>query len=274
MWYTRDYDRVKYRQIFIDKPELETESASDLQSQGIRTTGSFEVRAFGRKYVPLAGNHWKATEDGVRRLLAADRVKPMRQVIRYRRLPTDFPVIAMGDVWADTGGGAGQDKIYVVQTGTRVITRCILMTTDPGDLVLDPTCGSGTTAYVAEQWGQRWITIDTSRVALALARARIMGARYPYYLLADSPEGQRKEGEAGRTPPKEAPTRGDIRQGFVYERVPHITLKSIANNAEIDLIWEKWQQTLEPLRSRLNAALGRGGASFETAAYRRPPQSL
>jgi adenine-specific DNA-methyltransferase len=133
----------------------------------------------------------------------------------------------------------------------------MLMTTDPGDLVLDPTCGSGTTAYVAEQWGRRWITIDTSRVALALARARIMGARYPYYLLADSPEGQRKEGEVARMPPKETPTRGDIRQGFVYERAPHITLKSIANNAEIDVIWEKWQKTLEPLRARLNAVLGR-----------------
>jgi hypothetical protein len=143
------------------------------------------------------------------------------------------------------------------------------MTTDAGDLVLDPTCGSGTTAHVAEQWGRRWITIDTSRVALALARARIMGARYPYYQLADSPEGQRKEGEVSHTPPKETPTRGDIRQGFVYERVPHITLKSIANNAEIDVIWEKWQETLEPLRARLNAALGRG-ASFETPAAQAP----
>src|SRR5207237_3542945 len=115
---------------------------------------------------------------------------------------------------------------------------------------------------VAEQWGRRWITIDTSRVALALARARIMGARYPYYLLADSPEGQRKEGEVSRTPPKETPTRGDIRQGFVYERVPHITLKSIANNAEIDVIWERWQETLEPLRAQLNAVLGRSSSSL------------
>ncbi len=131
---------------------------------------------------------------------------------------------------------------------TKVIERCLLMTTDPGDLVLDPTCGSGTTAYVAEQWGRRWITIDTSRVALALARARIMGARYPYYLLADSPEGQLKEAEVTRSAPSSQPTRGDIRQGFVYERVPHITLKSIANNAEIDVIWEQWQAKLEPLR--------------------------
>ena len=117
------------------------------------------------------------------------------------------------------------------------------MTTDPGDLVLDPTCGSGTTAYVAEQWGRRWITIDTSRVALALARARIMGARYPYYLLADSLEGQRKEAEITRKAPSEVPTNGDVRQGFVYEPVPHITLKSIANNAEIDVIWERWQES-------------------------------
>ena len=137
------------------------------------------------------------------------------------------------------------------------------MATDPGDLVLDPTCGSGTTAYVAEQWGRRWITIDTSRVALALARARIMGARYPYYLLADTREGQLKEGQITRTPPKDTPTRGDIRQGFVYERVPHVTLKSIANNAEIDLLWDEAQKTLEPLRAQLNAALGKAWPEWD-----------
>jgi len=129
------------------------------------------------------------------------------------------------------------------------------MTTDPGDLVLDPTCGSGTTAYVAEQWGRRWITIDTSRVALALARARIMGARYPFYLLADSRAGQIKEAELTGKRLSEQPTHDNIRHGFVYERVPHITLKSIANNAEIDVIWEKWQAKLEPLREKLNATL-------------------
>src|SRR6059036_2057478 len=137
------------------------------------------------------------------------------------------------------------------------------MTTDPGDLVLDPTCGSGTTAYVAEQWGRRWITIDTSRVALALARARIMGARYPYYLLADSRDGQLKEAEVTHTAPSSQPTHGNIRQGFVYERVPHITLKSIANNAEIDVIWEKWHATLEPLREKLNAALEKQWQEWE-----------
>ena len=153
--------------------------------------------------------------------------------------------------------------MYVVQTNVKVIERCILMATDPGDLVLDPTCGSGTTATVAEQWGRRWITIDTSRVALALARARIMGARYPFYLLADSREGQLKEAEVTRgstgspQAPSSQPVQGNIRHGFVYERVPHITLKSIANNAEIDVIWEQWQAKLEPLREQLNQALGR-----------------
>ena len=137
------------------------------------------------------------------------------------------------------------------------------MTTDPGDLVLDPTCGSGTTAYVAEQWGRRWIAIDTSRVALALARARVMGARYPYYLLADSAEGQRKEAELSRTAPSETPAYGDIRQGFVYERVPHITLRDIANNAEIDIIYEKHQKVLEPLRESLNEALGKTWREWE-----------
>ena len=153
--------------------------------------------------------------------------------------------------------------IYVVQTNNSVIERCILMTTDPGDLVLDPTCGSGTTAYVAEQWGRRWITIDTSRVALALARARIMGARYPYYLLADSKAGQQKEAEVTRIVPSSAPTYGNIRQGFVYERVPHITMKSIASNAEIDVVWTHYQETLEPLREQLNAALNKQWQEWE-----------
>jgi adenine-specific DNA-methyltransferase len=153
--------------------------------------------------------------------------------------------------------------VYVVQTNVRVVERCILMTTDPGDLVLDPTCGSGTTATVAEQWGRRWITMDTSRVGLALARARIMGARYPFYLLADSREGQIKEAEVTRTAPSSQPVRGNIRHGFVYERVPHITLKSIANNAEIDVIWDQWQGKLDPLRAKLNTALRKTWQEWE-----------
>ena len=143
--------------------------------------------------------------------------------------------------------------MYVVQTNPKVIERCVVMTPDPGDLVLDPTCGFGTTAYVAEQWGRRWITIDTSRVALALARTRLMSARYWYYLLADSPEGRRKEQEiTGKILP-DAPTHNDLRHGFVCERVPHIMLNHIANNAEIDVIYDKWQAKLEPLRAQLNA---------------------
>ena len=153
--------------------------------------------------------------------------------------------------------------MYVVQTNTDIVQRCVLMTTDPGDLVLDPTCGSGTSAFVAEQWGRRWITIDTSRVALALARSRVMGARYPYYLLADSTAGREKRAELTQTVPSDSPTGGDIRQGFVYERVPHITLKSIANNAEIDVIWERWQETLEPLRAALNGVLGEAWEEWE-----------
>ena len=167
-------------------------------------------------------------------------------------------------MWTDTTfSGFGETKTYVVQTLSEVIQRCVLMTTDPGDLVLDPTCGSGTTAYVAEQWGRRWITIDTSRVALALARARIMGARYPYYLLADSREGQLKEAEIEHKAPSESPRYGDIRQGFVYERVPHITLRDIANNAEIEVIWENFQETLEPLREGLNALLSTDWEEWE-----------
>ena len=201
---------------------------------------------------------WKSNSSGIERLKKAGRIIRIGNTPRYVRYFNDAPYFPMGSGWLDTGiSGFGMEKTYVVQTHPRVIERCILMTTDPGDLVLDPTCGSGTTAYVAEQWGRRWITVDTSRVALALARARIMGARYPWYLLADSPEGQRKEAEITQRAPSEAPTHGDIRQGFVYERVPHITLKSIANNAEIDVIWETWQETLEPRRARLNEALGK-----------------
>ncbi len=199
------------------------------------------------------GTHWKTTQIGLHRISKADRIEAGRTTIEYKRFVGDVPMIPLTDRWDSTQ--IGTERVYVVQTSVEVIKRCILMTTDPGDLVLDPTCGSGTTAYTGEQWGRRWITIDTSRVALALARARIMGARYPYYLLADSPEGQRKEAEITRKAPSDAPTRGDVRQGFVDERVPHITLKSIANNAEIDVIWERWQETLEPLRDDLNARL-------------------
>ena len=207
--------------------------------------------------------HWSFENPaGIDRLNKADRLfdaggDSLAGVVYHE----DRPAITVGNLWDDVKGE--EDPIYVVQTAWRVVQRCILMATDPGDLVLDPTCGSGTTAYVAEQWGRRWITVDTSRVALALARARVMGARYPFYLLADSREGQLKEAEVTRTAPSSQPVHGNIRQGFVYERVPHVTLKSIANNAEIDVIWDKWQAKLEPLRESLNAALKKTWQEWE-----------
>ena len=197
------------------------------------------------------------------RLLKANRLLKTKEFINYKIFFNDFAAVAIPNLWEDTMGTAEQNKVYVVQTTPKVVQRCVLMATDPGDLVLDPTCGSGTTAYVAEQWGRRWITIDTSRVALALARARIMGARYPFYLLADSREGQLKEAEVTRTAPSSQPVHGNIRHGFVYERVPHITLKSIANNAEIDVIWDKWREVLEQLREKLNAALKKQWQEWE-----------
>ena len=231
---------------------------ADLTSQGNPLLRfSYNGRTFSGTY--------KTTNEGLERIAKAERIYVARGSFRFIRYIDDFSVFPATAAWMDIGGVQSRTdpKIYVVQTATEAIKRCVLMTTDPGDLVLDPTCGSGTTAYVAEQWGRRWITIDTSRVALALARARIMGARYPYYLLADSSEGQLKEAEIERKAPSDSLRYGDIRQGFVYERVPHITLRAIANNAEVDVIWEDFQQSLEPLREGLNAALGTNWEEWE-----------
>jgi adenine-specific DNA-methyltransferase len=224
----------------------------------------FPVQISGQEIRPSLKVRWKTNESGMQRLLCADRVELTGNSLAYVRYLDDFGAATINNSWSDIGGIQSRldPKVYVVQTPTTAIQRCMLMATDPGDLVLDPTCGSGTTAYVAEQWGRRWITVDTSRVALALARARIMGARYPYYLLADSPEGQLKEAEVTRGVPSSQPTRGNIRQGFVYERVPHVTLKSIANNAEIDVIWDQWQAKM-PLREQLTAALKKTWAEWE-----------
>lgn len=240
-------------------------SPDSLLSQGrARDPQPFTFR--GKTYDSWGQNsHWKANHpEGMERLAKAGRIHVAANSLRYIRFHTDSGVSPYNNVWTDTGTGSFTDaKIYVVQTNTKVVERCILMATNPGDLVLDPTCGSGTTAYVAEQWGRRWITMDTSRVALALARARIMGARYPYYLLADSPEGQQKEAELSRTELDLGPTTGDIRHGFVYERVPHIMLRHIANNTEIDVIWEQFQELLEPLREQLNKVLGKKWQEWE-----------
>ncbi|MDQ6436648.1 site-specific DNA-methyltransferase [Mesorhizobium sp. LHD-90] len=230
--------------------------SSDISSNKPYNLGRVDFRHDGVTYRPPTGRYWTHSPDGRIRLSKADRIYPIGKSARFAGFLQDDPVSQISNQWIDTGvSGFGVDKVYVVQTSPKVIERCLLMTTDPGDLVLDPTCGSGTTAYVAEQWGRRWITIDTSRVALALARARIMGAKYPWYILADSPEGQRKTAEVTRTAPATAATFGDVRHGFVYERVPHITLKSIANNTEIDVIWERMQPAVEAAREALNAAL-------------------
>ena len=198
-----------------------------------RPPGDFPVEYKGETFRPKPG-YWKTNVEGMSRLIHAGRVCLVGKTLRYLRDLEDFPVSPLSNLWDDTvTSGFADPKIYVVQTNVKVIQRCMIMCTDPGDLVLDPTCGSGTTSFVAEQWGRRWITIDTSRVALALARQRIMGAKYPWYLLADTPEGYAKEQSLTAQPLPIRTFTGDIRHGFAYERVQHITLKSIANNPDI-----------------------------------------
>ena len=283
LWYARDASTVKFRRL-LRRRDIETNMYSQVQMKdGSRrpmcpaerrdpallpsdsvpfqklplhsmAAGDNEPRvAFGAGWRIPPVRSWRYSPPGFQRLLQADRVSPDKTALRAVYLHSDYPAAELTDVWLDMGPEIV--KSYVVQTSRSIVERCILMASDPGDLVLDPTCGSGTTAYVAEQWGRRWITIDTSRVALALARARLMGARYPYYLLSDSPEGQQKEADLRHAEPSDGPTYGDVRQGFVYERVPHITLRSIANNAEIDVIYEQRQPVVEAALADLNSAL-------------------
>ncbi len=265
VWYAKDKDQIRYRQLHRDK-ELGGDGAeqyswieqqdgsrrrlaageaapsgarvlrgSPLTSQTVREaqTTVFDVELDGSVFKPGKGG-WKTNRDGMRNLANARRLLAQGRTLSYVRYLEDFPLFPISNVWDDTvTSGFGDPKTYVVQTNAKVVERCMLMATEPGDLVLDPTCGSGTTANVAEQWGRRWITCDTSRVALTLARTRLMAARFPWYLLADSPEGQKKEAEiTGKIAPSYK-TDGDIRKGFVYKRVPHVTLKSIANNPDI-----------------------------------------
>jgi len=224
----------------------------------------FHVDFGGRDFDPGMQNRWKTNESGMTRLRRATRLGVTGNTLWYVRYLEDFAAFPYNNLWEDTASSFMADKVYVVQTSTKIAERCVLMTTDPGDLVLDPTCGSGTTAYVAERWGRRWITIDTSRVALALARTRLMAAKYPYYLLADSAEGIVKEAElTGVFPKPGAPPQNDVKRGFVYKRVPHVTLKSIANNEEIDVIHARYQAQLEPLREKLNALLKQNWQEWE-----------
>ena len=298
LWYARSRKSTKYRRLFLERkpidkideryvcveegidnitdlsiaqksgrdpiPDGRILKLTDITSQTGSDSSRFDYSFQGRSFRPSGSRGWSTHIEGLNTLARAGYLWNQGNTLwwkSYRDIGLVTPRLAE---WYDTRQNAfGDDRIYVVQTNVSAIQHCILMTSDPGDIVLDPTCGSGTTAYVAEQWGRRWITIDTSRVALALARSRVMGARYPYYLLADSPAGREKEAELTQTVPSDVPSGGDIRQGFVYQRVAHITLKSIANNAEIDVIWERWQQALEPLRAELNGALGRAWEEWE-----------
>jgi len=266
IWYSKSSKSVKYRQLFIDKFPGEdpdyvgiefpdgvrkvfalTEAVKlhlqgdgrlfrydQVTSQTGGKSSSFQYELNGKKYSPVGSRGWSTSALGLDTLKTAGRIVGRDTAIAYIRYHDDYPIAQVRNIWWNVAlSSRSENKFYVVQTSQKVIERCLLRTTDPGDLVLDPTCGSGTTAYVAEQWGRRWITCDTSRVALALARTRLMAGRYPYYLLADSPEGIKKEAELANTIPAPIITEGDIRKGFVYKRVPHVTLKSIANNPEI-----------------------------------------
>jgi len=270
LWYAKDKTQVKYRQLFLEK-ELGEEGAKGYQHvqlpDGVRrrlTSSEFEsptglpegVRVFkadnmtsqsggestrfpveleGSAFTP-AKNYWKTNQEGMERLRQAERLFAAGNTLSYVRFLDEIPTRPLTNIWTDTSiAGYGDPKVYAVQTNTKVVERCILMTTDPGDLVFDPTCGSGTTAWCAEKWGRRWITCDTSRVALAIARQRLMTAKFDYYELR----------EPGRGPAG----------GFNYETVPHVTLESIAKNTEIDAIAARYQPQIEQALAELNAAL-------------------
>jgi adenine-specific DNA-methyltransferase len=260
LWFARDKTQVKYRKLFRTRTSgmdaaynwietsdgtrrrmtgAEQSSSSELQgrsfqssilvSAGASERGSQPYLFQGVSYTPAPGTHWKTSQAGLDKLAHAGRLIGVGKTLAYIRYADDFPVTEFNNVWSDTVRSTfAAQKLFVVQTSEKVIERAVLMATDPGDLVLDPTCGSGTTAYVCEQWGRRWITIDTSRVALTLARQRLMSAKYPYYVLADSLGGRRLGSSNDDAEPN-----GDIRKGFVYKTVRHVTLKSIANNDSI-----------------------------------------
>ncbi len=266
VWYAKDKEQVKYRALYQEKRVegdthwtlgiSESQGVFPLTSSQIRNhslleestdvgqlislypvgpfaTGIYDFEYLGKTYKLPPGKSWPSPREGMERLAAAGRLQPYDsgKSLRYLLKLSDYPVTVYNNVWADTSAATGMS--YAVETSPKVVQRCMLMTTDPGDLVVDPTCGSGTTAFVAEQWGRRWITVDTSRVALALARQRVMAAKFPYYLLADSADGRNKQSEVSAQPLPAMDVGHDIRHGFVYERVRHITLKSLANNPDI-----------------------------------------
>ncbi|MGD9896065.1 MAG: site-specific DNA-methyltransferase [Candidatus Methylacidiphilaceae bacterium] len=286
LWCSKDRHVVRYRQLFAERPEttirkmfnlvylpdgtIRRMSKTELEAgsvpeggrrfaaQGLYNDSGTEKARFvynfeARTFVPPPGYFWRTTKEGLDALASMNRLVVLGNTLRWKQYDEDFALTPVKALWLDTmpSGFARESSIYVVQTSAKVIERCLLMTTDPGDLVFDPTCGSGTTAYVAEQWGRRWITCDTSRVALTLARQRLMTAVFDYYELAHPEE--------------------DVGSGFRYKTVPHVTLKSIANNPEIDGIHARWQARLEPIRERLNALLKQ---SWEEWQMPREPESV
>jgi len=291
VWYSRKKDALKYRQLYSEKrpdafyshvempdgavrsiapdemlnPSVLREGARVFRLVSLESSGppgeDTPLEFMGRVFRPSRSSHWKLVwPSGMEAMKKTGRMLSDGQQLRWKYYISDYPLKVLSEVWQDTAGFNPEQR-YVVETRTKVVERCLLMTTDPGDLVLDPTCGSGTTAYVAEQWGRRWITIDTSRVALTLARTRLMAAKFPYYYLADDyPQAATLTGDEDIKAyiRKNAPAAGstqDVRKGFLYRRVPHITLKSIANNEEIDTIHAKWQPQVEEALGQLNAAL-------------------
>jgi adenine-specific DNA-methyltransferase len=300
IWYAKDIDKLKYRDLYqartgesfaensgshlwfekddlsdirkatpaernnIDSfmqknPNYKVFATLGLNAQGIEKQESFKFE--GRNHVPPPGTQWKTSYAGLEILAKSGHIITEGNTVRYKQYLHDYPVMPINSLWE--GIGAASDKIYAVQTPTEIIKRCLLMASDPGDLVLDPTCGSGTTAYVAEEWGRRWITIDTSRVALVLARCRIMGAKFPYYFLADSITGQKKNADMNQTPLSTQKVGGSIKYGFVYQKVPHITLKSIANNLEINEIWDSYRFKLDEIQKQLSLEINKEFQDWE-----------
>ncbi len=287
IWYSKDRELAKGKMNKLFNIRVDDELASHFQSSDgklitkgefkkINSTADLITQFRGIKSDDLVrknnphfdfewqgmslGGCYRTSKIGLERCLKADRIIYTKSGIRYKFFLDDFPVSPLNHLWADVIGAS--NPIYVVQTNEDVVKRCMLMTTDPGDIVLDPTCGSGTTAAVAEKYGRRWITIDTSRVAVSLAKSRIISSEFPHYILMDSRDGQIKENKLSGLVLSELP-KNKIRAGFVYERVPHITLRDIANNSEIDVIWDNHQETLEPLRQQLNSALNQTWEEWE-----------
>jgi len=213
-WQKKTGDEFEYEKL---PDEARIYALDNLTSQAGGETARFPIQLNGKTFTIQRGS-WKTNQKGIERLIQLRRLDSTDNNIGYVRYFEDFPFMPITNLWTDTVGQNqfGGDKVYVVQTALSIVQRCMLMTTDPGDIILDPTCGSGTTAYVAEQWGRRWITIDTSRVALALARTRLMTAKLPYYKLKENGDD----------------TKANVAAGFIYKTVPHVTLKSLANDEE------------------------------------------